>query len=393
MTNTQPRNTAAGLFAPLDDRFFFMSPFKSLITEGCYRRISTPALGGDQLDGEFQQSIAQAMQAARAEGIERPLVVGAIPFDPASPSSLYVPRQWQFFDKQQARQQAARYPDNPLPAVSQTRPLPAKPEFINMVAAAIEALRGGTLDKVVLSRLLDISTAGPADAAQLLARLVTQNSESYNFHLPLPDGSRLLGASPELLLRKQGNQLFSQPLAGSAKRHTDDAGLDAATARQLLDSTKDRYEHRLVTQAMNATLQSRCTALSVPERPECISTSTLWHLATSIEGQVKDPRDNALSLACLLHPTPALSGFPHQAAQTLLSQLEPFDRQHFGGIVGWCDDQGNGEWVIAIRCGHIQGCQVRLFAGAGIVPDSSPESEWRETGVKLTTMLHAFGMH
>jgi isochorismate synthase len=94
-----------------------------------------------------------------------------------------------------------------------------------------------------------------------------------------------------------------------------------------------------------------------------------------------------------LHPTPALSGFPHQAAKTLIAGLEPFDRELFGGIVGWCDAEGNGEWVVTIRCARIHENRVRLFAGAGIVPASSPAAEWRETGVKLSTMLNVFGLH
>ncbi len=143
---------------------------------------------------------------------------------------------------------------------------------------------------------------------------------------------------------------------------------------------------------MRSTLQPRSRLLSVPTVPSLITTATLWHLATQIDGEVQDERENALSLAALLHPTPALSGFPHARAQQLIQQLEPFDRQLFGGILGWCDSEGNGEWVVTIRCGTVNGTRVRLFAGAGIVADSQPESEWRETGVKLDTMLRAFGL-
>jgi isochorismate synthase len=118
----------------------------------------------------------------------------------------------------------------------------------------------------------------------------------------------------------------------------------------------------------------------------------LWHLATPIEGTAQKG-ETALTLACLLHPTPALSGFPHQVAKKWIAELEPFERELFGGIVGWCDADGNGEWVVTIRCARIHENRVRLFAGAGIVPASSPAGEWRETGVKLTTMLNVFGLH
>ena len=86
----------------------------------------------------------------------------------------------------------------------------------------------------------------------------------------------------------------------------------------------------------------------MPASPQLITTPTLWHLATPVEGDARE-NENALTLACLLHPTPALSGFPHQAAKELIAELEPFDRELFGGIVGWCDSEGNGEWVVTIR--------------------------------------------
>ena len=161
---------------------------------------------------------------------------------------------------------------------------------------------------------------------------------------------------------------------------------------RLLASGKDRHEHELVTQAMKSVLGPRSSQLSLPESPQLITTPTLWHLATPIAGTAL-AEENAMSLACLLHPTPALSGFPHQAAKRLIAELEPFDRQLFGGIVGWCDDEGNGEWVVTIRCARLQQRTLRLFAGAGIVPASSPLGEWRETGVKLTTMLNVFGLN
>lgn len=100
---------------------------------------------------------------------------------------------------------------------------------------------------------------------------------------------------------------------------------------------------------MKSVLGPRSSQLSLPESPQLITTPTLWHLATPIAGTAL-AEENAMSLACLLHPTPALSGFPHQAAKRLIAELEPFDRQLFGGIVGWCDDEGNGEWVVTIRC-------------------------------------------
>jgi isochorismate synthase len=373
------------------DSFFFMSPYRSFTTSGCFARFSEPAVGGDDPAGHFQQKLAQAFQNAKANGIAHPVMVGAIPFDTRKPSSLFIPQRWQTFSRP-ARQQSARYfSGSQALKVEQHTEIPPQPVFEEMVARAASLTATPQVNKVVLSRLIDIATDKNMDSGALMERLIAQNPASFNFHVPLDDGGVLLGASPELLLRKEGAHFSSLPLAGSARRQPDDV-LDREAGNKLLASEKDRHEHDLVTQAMKAILAPRSHHLSMPSSPQLITTPTLWHLATPVEGDARE-NENALTLACLLHPTPALSGFPHEAAKELIAELEPFDRELFGGIVGWCDSEGNGEWVVTIRCARLQKNTVRLFAGAGIVPASSPVGEWRETGVKLSTMLNVFGLH
>ena len=373
------------------DQFLFMSPYRSFITSGCVARFSEPAVGGDSPESAFQTKLAQAFADAKAQGVARPVMVGAIPFDTTQPSALFIPASWQTFSRP-ARQRSARYFNaSDMPNVVAQREIPEQETFMQMVARAAQKTATPEVDKVVLSRLIDITTRERVDSGALLERLIAQNPASYNFHVPLSDGGVLLGASPELLLRKEGQHFSSLPLAGSARRQPDDV-LDREAGNRLLASGKDRHEHELVTQAMKSVLGPRSSQLSLPESPQLITTPTLWHLATPIAGTAL-AEENAMSLACLLHPTPALSGFPHQAAKRLIAELEPFDRQLFGGIVGWCDDEGNGEWVVTIRCARLQQRTLRLFAGAGIVPASSPLGEWRETGVKLTTMLNVFGLN
>ncbi|HGH3370673.1 TPA: isochorismate synthase EntC [Kluyvera cryocrescens] len=373
------------------DSFFFMSPFRSFTTSGCFTRFTCPAEGGDLPDSAFQQGLASAFAAAKAAGIENPVMVGAIPFDTRQPSALFIPERCETFSRT-AKQKSSRYSVSREPmTVTARQEIPEHPIFLDMVAQAAALTATPQVDKVVLSRLIDITAEQTLDSGALLERLVAQNPASFNFHVPLPDGGVLLGASPELLLRKEGNHYSSLPLAGSARRQPDDV-LDREAGNRLLASEKDRHEHELVTQSMKQTLAPRSLQLSLPQTPQLVNTPTLWHLATPIEGEAK-AEENALSLACLLHPTPALSGFPHQVAKQVIAELEPFERDLFGGIVGWCDSEGNGEWVVTIRCARVKDNGVRLFAGAGIVPASSPESEWRETGVKLSTMLNVFGLH
>ncbi|KAB8307394.1 isochorismate synthase [Erwinia endophytica] len=375
-----------------DDSFFFTSPWKSIVTQGCFTTLDTPAWQGHDLQSELQKKVRSAFVEARESGIDKPLLVGAIPFDTRQPSALFIPQRCKYFSRQQRVTMAEQAMAGPLPVITGRQVIPEKDAFMAMVAQAAEATAQPELDKVVLSRLFDITTSTPVKAYAMMDRLMALNPTSYHFHVPLADGGTLLGASPELLLRKTGNHFSSLPLAGSARRDDSSDDADRAVGERLMYSQKDRYEHRLVTEAMQAVLQSRSHSLMVPEKPDLITTSALWHLATPIEGEVSSSTENALSLACLLHPTPALSGYPHELARQWIERLEPFDRQLFGGIVGWCDEQGDGEWVVTIRCATLAGNRIRLFAGAGIVPASSPEAEWHETGVKLSTMMKVFGL-
>lgn len=346
------------------DSFFFMSPYRSFTTRGCFARLDTPAADGAQRHGTFQTALRDAFDAACKHGIARPIVAGAIPFDTCKPSALFIPESHSDFPRSEA---ILPERDGTAPRVASREAIPEQDVFMAMVARAAALTDTPQVNKIVLSRLIDITTEAPPDSLALLARLVAQNPASFNFHVPLPDGGTLLGASPELLLRKDGNTFSSLPLAGSARRHAD-AAQDKAAGQALLCSAKDRHEHELVTRAMRDVLVPRSQRLAMPGAPELITTPTLWHLATPVEGETRFADDNALSLACLLHPTPALSGFPHEAAKAYIAELEPFDRELFGGIVGWCDAEGNGEWVVTIRCARLLQNQVRLFAGQALCP-------------------------
>ncbi len=373
------------------DSFFFMSPYRSFTTSGCFRRFSQPAVGGDALNGEFQQQMAAAFAEARAAGIRKPVMVGAIPFDTCQHSELYIPERWEAFSRPE-KQRSARYAA-PLEAmeVVERREIPEQDVFLAMVERAAALTATPEVDKVVLSRLIDITTRDRVDSGALMERLIAQNPASFNFHVPLSDGGVLLGASPELLLRKEGQHFSSLPLAGSARRQPDDV-LDREAGNRLLASGKDRHEHELVTRgdeerAGPAQQSAVATGVAAADyHPDALASGDAdrRHRAGGRKRHVA-----GLSAA----PDAGAERFPHQAAKRLIAELEPFDRQLFGGIVGWCDDEGNGEWVVTIRCARLQQRTLRLFAGAGIVPASSPLGEWRETGVKLTTMLNVFGLN
>lgn len=201
-----------------------------------------------------------------------------------------------------------------------------------------------------------------------------------------------MGASPELLVAKQNQYVFSNPVAGTLARSAN-ALEDQAQAQRLLASAKDQHEHAVVIEAIADLLSPLCDQLNIPKTPSLIKTQTVWHLATQIKGTLKDPDMHVFDLASILHPTPAVCGQPAPLARQLISDLEPFERNLFAGTMGWSDAHGNGAWAVNVRCGRIFEHSARLYAGAGIVEASQPASELNETIAKFKTMLNALGLN
>lgn len=198
------------------------------------------------------------------------------------------------------------------------------------------------------------------------------------------------GPAPELLVSRRGHSLLANPLAGSAPRSSDLAE-DVRRAAALLESPKDLLEHAVVVSAIGEALAPYCVDLVVPDRPTLVKTAAMWHLSTTITGTLAPEPASALELACALHPTPAVCGDPTDLARDVISELEPFDRGLYSGVVGWGDAAGDGEWVVTIRCAEAGADSLRLFAGAGVVASSDPVAETAETTAKFRTFLEAVG--
>ncbi|TNM46043.1 isochorismate synthase [Nocardioides albidus] len=275
---------------------------------------------------------------------------------------------------------------------------PTADEYAVMVATALERIASGDIHKVVLGRCLDVVSSPPLVPAEIIDRLLTTRPGRYVFSVPLDasphgDGPNLVGASPELLVRREGAVISCTPLAGSAPR-SDDEAEDLRRAASLQESAKDLAEHAFVVEAIVHALKDVCVEIEYPATPELLSTDTVWHLATPIHARLADPVDgpSALRLAQLLHPTPAVGGVPTAAANAVIADLEGDLRDWFAGCVGWVDRHGDGEFAVTIRAAVMDGPRLRLFAGAGIVAGSDPAAEVRETGAKLATMARVTGL-
>lgn len=332
-----------------------------------------------------------------APGMAPQPLVGLLPFDPDADTALYQPRQL----ATGALAAVAGVQPAPIAAIGSVAE-PTIEAWADTVAhcAAGLARRGqhaSRLHKLVLARSLrvELETAvGLPHLSALAARLASDpGAIAYLAPIPVAAGEApawLLGATPELLVSRRGDAIASNPLAGSAPRHTD-AARDQAAAKALLASAKDRDEHRYVVEAMLDILAPLCRQLAATE-PALQSTRSMWHLGTGIHGRLKDPTVSAAALAALLHPTPAVCGTPQRKALDAIRSLEPVERGFYAGAVGWVEASGDGDWYLALRCAHVQGSTLRLFAGAGIVADSQAAFEVQETDAKFQAMLQAFSI-
>ncbi|WP_162873061.1 isochorismate synthase [Austwickia chelonae] len=262
---------------------------------------------------------------------------------------------------------------------------PTPADYRSRVEKALSVFEQGALDKIVLARKLRLRFETTVPAEYLYQALVEAHPEARTYAVSPAEGQWLVGASPELLVSRQGRTVTSHPLAGSVPRSPDPVE-DENRGRRLLTSEKDLREHSYVVEMIADTLSPYCRRLAVADRPALVGTRTVWHLGTWIEGELRDQGTTALELAAALQPTPALAGAPVASAVRTLEELEPFARDYYGGCIGWCDDNGDGEWTVAIRCASVRGPVVDLYAGAGIVAGSDPEAELAETTAKLSTL-------
>lgn len=331
-------------------------------------------------------------RAALSSG-ETPIVLGALPFDLSRPAALMRPESVRFTDAL-----AAEAPRE-LPSVRIVGQRPPPDVHRARIAEAVRRLIDPTdeLHKVVLARALELEADAPIDVRSLLLRLAQDPTASaYLVDLTAAGealaGTVLIGASPELLVARRGEILTCRPFAGSAPRSADPQ-TDRDNGAALAASAKNVHEHQLVVDQMREVLEPLCVDLRIAARPELSSTSAVWHLSTPMHGRIREKSLTALDLAVALHPTPAVGGVPPAAAAALINELEG-DRGFYAGAVGWCEANGDGTWVVSIRCAELSADRRTAIAraGGGIVAESDPDDEVAETSTKFRTILTALGV-
>ena len=329
-----------------------------------------------------------------------PVALGCVPFVPGSPAELVVPAV-------QVRKDAnasttvtvvgdvgdtavieALTPRSPGPATAASWSIEPDVDVeasLAAVTAARDAVRAGALTTAVIARPIVVRSSEPIDVHAVLRRLRASFGSSYRYSI---DG--FIGASPELLVEVEGPTVRSHPLAGTAPR-TGDVDNDARIAAELMASTKNQIEHRVVIDVVHDTLLPWASYLDWEPEPSIVTVANVQHLGTRMEGMLSQPGPSVIELVRALSPTPALGGHPRDKAIELIQRVEGFERGRYGGAVGWVDAAGNGTWAVAIRCAELSADRraARLVAGGGIVADSDPVAELAETQAKFQAMLSA----
>jgi isochorismate synthase len=270
--------------------------------------------------------------------------------------------------------------------IERTRVASAAPpaHFEQAVQRAVERIRAGELEKVVLAREVRAHARRPHDPAAVLGALRDAFPACYCWCVGTPELA-FVGASPELLVRREGPRVQTVALAGTTRRSADPA-VDDHLGEQMLQSAKEREEHAIVGRHIERSFDPVSLWVAAAEEPVLVKVQNVQHLATPIRAQLADPVP-AIELAGLLHPTPAVGGEAREAALPLIPALEGLDRGWYAGAVGWSDLAEDGEFCVAVRCALLRGRVAHLYAGGGIVRDSAPADELAETEVKLEALL------
>lgn len=293
-------------------------------------------------------------------------------------------------DRVEARLGSLRFaplpPLDPDPAVA-AEVVSARPPatYEAAVRGAVERIRGGEFEKLVLAREVRVTRAAAHSPAALFGVLREAFGSCFCFCVGTPEAA-FVGASPELLVRRSGGVAATVALAGSARRSGDPA-VDEHLGEQLLRSDKDRSEHRIVVHRISRRLAPYSVWVEAAPEPFVIKVANVQHLATPIHAQLAESR-SAFELAGLLHPTPAVGPEPRGAAgDDAIGELEDMERGWYAGPVGWMDAAADGEFCVALRAALLRDRTAHLFAGAGIVADSDPAAELAETEIKLGALL------
>ncbi|WP_051913741.1 isochorismate synthase [Thermorudis peleae] len=399
------------LAAPSVWRFLWLQPTEGLhiVAYGIADMLPTWPTG-DRARA-IQEALAAIQVALPGLPLNGPLLIGGRSFDPTSsgtagtapwenfpPGLLVLPKHLAIGTQEQAWELTITgqlpiehawsvSPQTDVSTRANTNQMLSFAAWTQLIARAQAAMRAGILEKVVLARAV---VERPTVTLEHTLRWLTAAYPTCTICALGWGDAFFLSATPERLVRVQGQHIETMALAGSAPRGTTPAD-DAAKAAALLASAKDRHEHQLVVEAIRDELAPLCRELTISPAPSVLTMPNVQHLATPISGTLNSTA-TIFDLVDRLHPTPAVGGQPRAAALAFLRANEPIARGWYAGTLGWIDARGSGDFVVTLRSALLRGGVAWLYAGCGIVAASQPDSEWEETELKLRPMRAALGV-
>ena len=261
-------------------------------------------------------------------------------------------------------------------------------EWKALVTKVAHELKEETLKKVVLARESRLVFRNRISTEQVLNSLLNEQHDSFIFAFE-QESDCFIGATPERLVKKENEHIFSACLAGSIARGKNEEE-DLELGDSLLNDSKNLTEHQYVVDMIQDAMEETCAEVIIPDNPRLFKLKNIQHLYTPVVGKANQAT-SLLTLVERLHPTPALGGLPKKEAIEKIREVEELDRGLYGSPVGWFDYHGNGDFAVSIRSGLIQGNEASIFAGCGVVQDSIAELEFEETNIKFKPMLSALG--
>ncbi len=260
---------------------------------------------------------------------------------------------------------------------------PTYPEWEKIVAASLEKIENGLIEKVVIARKTRLLTDQKLDPYALLTKLQAQGQRATVFSFQLTPEACFIGATPERLYRRQGGKIQTNAVAGTRPRG-ETPEEDLFFSKELLKNPKERREFALVKRFIQTVLEPLCINMEWNGEDSVMQMPYVQHICNHLTGLLKNGVSDH-DLIATLHPTPAIGGKPRSRALALLTQLEPFRRGWYGSPIGYISSQ-EADIAVAIRSALICENGIDLYAGTGIVKGSHPEKEWDELEQKMKTL-------
>jgi menaquinone-specific isochorismate synthase len=250
------------------------------------------------------------------------------------------------------------------------------------VDRALAAIEAKQIEKVVLARDLKATVTKGFNINPALKKLESKFDTCYIYSV-----AGLFGASPELLVKVKHSEVSARVLAGTAGRGTD-PGVDQAIATALIESPKNRAEHRFAIDSLVTSLEEFCVEINVDAEPFSMALPNLWHLASDVKA-VLNSNSSSLQIVNALHPSAAVAGTPRDKALEVIEEIENIDRGRYAGPVGWLGADGDGVWAIGLRGAQLKDETLTAFAGCGIVAGSDAQAELEEAILKFKPIVDA----